>query len=201
MAPQLQAHIDEMHNLPLHEAIQSVVDIFPGLEGSVSPKCQYLIKHPDYEGEADLNALGKHFLTCGKRCTTEHAPFKTRLLHQSLDDRIADFYGDLYTIMTEGYKNGTMVPEPSEDRGCACCRGDPDATILARFHDGKAFLYEEQDYRDIWGDEKNHGSCTTGWTDENGVQQSKYEIYASKEQVEEALKAAEELQAQVPSRL
>ncbi|KAJ5280463.1 hypothetical protein N7478_005835 [Penicillium angulare] len=180
MAPQLQAHINEMQNLPLDEAIQSIIDLLPGLEGSVSPKYIYLIKHPDYEGEADLNASRQ----------------PTRLLHNSLNGPLTDFYGDLYTIMKEGYRNGTMVPEPSEDRDCACCRGDPDAVILAGFHDGKAFLYEEQDYRDIWGEQQDYGSCTTGWTDEDGVQQSKYEIYASKEQVEEALKDAEELQAQ-----
>ena len=190
MAPSLQTYIDEMENKPLLETITAIANLFPNLKGSVSPTCKYPISHPDYEGEASLNDLGARFLRCASRCTDEHASFETRLLHNSLDEPFAELYGELYTIAMEGYKNGTMVPEPREDKGCACCRGDPDATILAGFHHEEAFYYEEAEYRAIWGDEEARGgSYSPGRTC----------LMASKEQIEKAMER--EREAQFSSRL
>ncbi|KAJ6110571.1 hypothetical protein N7486_002806 [Penicillium sp. IBT 16267x] len=180
MAPQLQAYIDELNNLALHDAIQTIANLFPGLTGSVSPTCTYLIKHPDYEDEAHLNDLGQIFLACARRCTTEHASCQTRLVHHSLDEPFEELYGKLWKIAQAGYKDGSMVPEPTEDTGCACCRGDPDATILAGFHHGNAFYYEEQEYRDIWGDEDECGSSQS-WKEDGTLY---VWLMASEEQVE-----------------
>lgn len=190
MAVSLQTYIDEMEDKPLLETITAIATLFPGLTGSVSPTCKYLITHPGYEGEASLNDLGARFLRCAARCTNEHASFEARLLHHSLDEPFAELYRELYTIAMEGYKNGTMVPEPREDRGCACCRGDPDATILAGFHHGEAFFYEEAEYRAIWGDEPEHGGTYSP---------GRRCLGASKEQIERAMER--EREAQVSSRL
>lgn len=189
MAPQLHAYIDELNNLALPDAIQAIADLFPGLTGSVSPTCVYLIQHPDYEGEARLNDLGNFFLACACRCTTENASFQTRLNHHSLDEPFEELYGQLYKILMAGYKDGSMVPEPKDDTGCACCRGDPDATILNGFHNGNAFYYEEQEYRDIWGDESEYGSSYG--RKEDGTRD--VQLMASKQQVEEALARTEVL--------
>lgn len=187
MAPQLKTHIDELNNLALPDAIQAIAELLPGLTGSVSPTCVYLIQHPDYEGEARLNDLGRIFLDCAYRCTTEHASFQTRLAHHSLDEPIEELYGQVFKIAMAGEKDGSMVREPEDDTGCACCRGDPDATILSGFHDGKALYYEEQEYRDIWGDKSECGS-STGYK-EDGTRDIK--LMASKEQVEKALARTE----------
>ncbi|KAJ5992397.1 hypothetical protein N7451_008121 [Penicillium sp. IBT 35674x] len=187
MVPQLKSYIDELNNLALPDAIQAIANLFPGLTGGVSPNSVYLIQHPDYEGEAHLNDLGETFLVCARRCTTEHASFQTRLAHHSLDEPFEELYGQVYDIAMAGHKDGTIVPEPNDDTECACCRGDPDATILSGFHDGKALYYEEQDYRDIWGDESECGLLDG--RKEDGTRN--VYLMASKEQVEEALARTE----------
>ena len=185
MAPQLQDHIDEIPNLDLAKSIQAITDLLPGLKGTVSPTWKYIIHHPDYEGEANLNDLGRHFLGCAHRCLTEHAPFSLRLLHHSMDNPFASLYGGLYRIANEGYEKGTIHPEPSETEGCACCAGEPDATILAGFHEGEAFYYEEEEYHEIWGDAESCGSRYSIWEDGKGW--TVRHLAASKEQMEEAM--------------
>ncbi|KAJ6005118.1 hypothetical protein N7540_012917 [Penicillium herquei] len=191
----LETHISEIANRPLTDTIHAIVELFPGLRGSVSPKCKYLITHPGYSGEALLNDLGKLFLNCAERCKNENAPFQTRLLHNSLDEPFENFYGELYDEAKEGLLKGTIVQEPSTEEGCACCRGDPDATILSGFHDGNAFYYTEEEYRGIWGDQSERGSST--YYDEG---RRITHLMASREQVEEALARAE-AEAPVASRL
>ncbi|KAJ5708794.1 hypothetical protein N7493_010128 [Penicillium malachiteum] len=196
MSLSLENYIGELADRPLTDTIHAIAELFPGLQGSVSPKCKYLITHPDYSGQALLNDLGKLFLVCAARCKDEHAPFQTRLLYNSLDEPFEKLYGELYTEAKEGIANGTMVPEPSTEKGCACCRGDPDATILAGFHEGNAFYYPEEEYRGIWGDQSERGSST--YYDDEGKCIS--HLMASREQVEEALARAE-AEAPVASRL
>lgn len=195
MAPQHKTYIDELNNIALPDAIQAIADLFPGLTGSVSQTCEYLIQHPDYEGEAHLNDLGKIFLDCAGRCTTEHASFQARLTHHSLDEPFEKLYRQLYQMAMEGCKDGSMVPEPKEDTGCACCRGDPDVTILSGFHDNQSFYYEEQEYRDIWGDESACGS-SHGLKEDGTID---VQLLVRKEQVEAAMARTEGLE--VASRL
>ncbi|GFF61960.1 hypothetical protein IFM51744_10844 [Aspergillus udagawae] len=186
MASQLQLHINEIPNLGLSDAIQAIIDLAPGLTASVSPTGQYVIHHHDYEGPAHLNDLASHYLECGRRCTNEHAPFRLRLLHQTLDDVFDNLYGPAYKALRAGISDGSVVlPEREEGRGCACCAGEPDALILAGFSTCEAFYFEEEEYRRLFGDQPDHGSRTSFWKD--GEERRESWIMASKEQLEEAI--------------
>ncbi|KAJ5649524.1 uncharacterized protein N7484_003247, partial [Penicillium longicatenatum] len=57
--PQLKAYIDELNNRPLPGTIQAIADLFPGLTRSLTPIRVYLVQHPEYDGEARLDYLGK----------------------------------------------------------------------------------------------------------------------------------------------
>lgn len=186
MASQLQHRINEIPNLALSDAIQAIVDLAPGLTASVSPTGQYLIHHHYYKGPAHLNDLASHYLECGHRCTIEHAPFRLRLLHQTLDDVFDNLYGPAYKALRAGLNNGSIVPpEREESRGCACCAGEPDALVLAGFSTCEAFYFEEEEYRRLFGDQPDHGSRTSFWKDGEARQETW--IMASKEQLEEAM--------------
>lgn len=196
MASQLQAHINKIPNLPVSNAIQAIIDLTAGLTVSVSPTGDYIIHHDKYEGPAHLNDLADHYLECGRRCTKEHAPFRVRLLHQTLDDVFDNLYGPAYKALQAGFRDGSIVlPKRDEGRGCACCAGEPDAVILAGFSSDEAFYFEEEEYRRLFGDREEHGSRTSFWKD--GKEHRESWLMASKEQIEEAV--ARELE--VSSRL
>lgn len=181
---QLQHHINEIPNLTLSDAIHAIVELAPGLTASVSPTGQKILHHNYYQGPANLNDLASHYLECGRRCTNEHAPFRLRLLHQSLDDVFDGLYGAVYNDLRAGLKNGSIVlPEREESRGCQCCAQDPDALILAGLNTCEAFYFEEEEYRRLFGDQPGYGSRTSLWKDGEGRPESW--IMASKEQLEE----------------
>ncbi|KAJ5240255.1 hypothetical protein N7468_004874 [Penicillium chermesinum] len=182
MSPNLQAYVDEIHTMALEDSIKAIADLLPCVITSVSPNATYLMRHPDYEGEAKFDDLGKYFLNNNQRCFAENAPLRLRLLQSSLDDKFEGIYGELYKAAVDGVKNGTIKPEPREDQGCACCAGEPAAVIGMGFHHGNAFLYTIEQYRQLWGHQQNHGS-RSGWMGDSWDEQ----WYASKEQVEEAL--------------
>ncbi|KAJ5333667.1 uncharacterized protein N7506_007450 [Penicillium brevicompactum] len=69
-----------------------------------------------------------------------------------MDDPIYEIYGSTYDLLKRGLADGTIeVPVEDESLGCACCRGEPDATILAGFHQNEALYFEEEEYRALWG--------------------------------------------------
>ncbi|KAJ5151288.1 uncharacterized protein N7482_010540 [Penicillium canariense] len=181
---QLQSYIDKIPDLPLAEAIQAIIDLTPGLTVSVSSTGEYIIDHAIYEGQAHLNVLGSHYLQCGRRCQTEHAPFHLRLLHLTLDDVFDKLYGPPYQTLLEGLDTGSITLPESAEEGCACCRGDPDALILAGFSTGEALYFSEAEYKQIWNDQESSGSRSL-WRDGEGWVDAW--IMASKEQVEEAM--------------
>ncbi|KAL2855486.1 hypothetical protein BJY01DRAFT_2741 [Aspergillus pseudoustus] len=157
----LQAHIDNLHTLPLGEIVQALHSLLPHLTTSIAPTGTRLVhSHPEHPGEAKLDDLGNLYLSSATRCTRERASFKTRLLHTALDEIIEGLYVVNQDQLTAGLKDGSVkIPPlgPDEDRGCACCRGDPDAVILSCFHEENALLFWEDEYKTIWGDEPDVG--------------------------------------------
>jgi len=180
----LQDHIDSIHSLPLAEAIRAIADLTPGLTAVRFPEYGYWVQHADYEGLGNLNYLGRIWLEAGRRCYETHAPLEVRLIHQSMDDPFYEIYGASYKILNEGLEDGSIAqPVLDESLGCACCRGEPDATILAGFHDREALYFDEEEYRSIWGDEPDHGS-RTGYSQDG---EREHALNASRQQLEEAL--------------
>lgn len=167
----LQTHLNalQIRTLSLHATIEAIHDLLAHLTPSISPTGTRLISVDPSNasdtistltGDGDLNTLGRVFLECADRCTREHAAFETRLLHASLDQPIEDLYGISHGILREGLKNETVrypPPDPTQQPGCACCRGDPDAVILCSFHHGNALFFWESEYRALWGDERDTG--------------------------------------------
>ncbi|KAJ5187881.1 hypothetical protein N7449_010875 [Penicillium cf. viridicatum] len=184
MASKLQDHIDALHSLPLAEAIQAIADLTPGLTSVIPQEYGYFVQHPDYEGIGNLNNIGGLWLKLGSQCYDDHASLKVRLVHTSLDDPIYEVYGTSYEMLNKGLADGTVAPPaPNENPGyCACCSGEPDAIILACFHERQALYFTEDEYRALWGDEPNSGERFG-----NGNGSLKHCINASKEQLEEAL--------------
>ncbi|KAL2871283.1 uncharacterized protein BJX67DRAFT_377068 [Aspergillus lucknowensis] len=173
-----QAHVDSLHSLPLDTTIQALHSLLPRLTTSISPTGTRLVSHPDHAGLAKLDDLGRLYLDAAGCCTREHAAFKTRLLHVSLDKIVEEVYIASEDQLEKGLKDGTVkIPPlgPDEDPGCACCRGDPDAVILSSFHWEEALYYLEDEYNVLWqGEESSGGKYGRGWT----------WLKASKEQVE-----------------
>ena len=96
-----------------------------------------------------------------------------------MDDPIYEIYGSTYDLLKRGLADGTIeLPVEDESLGCACCRGEPDATILAGFHQNEALYFDEEEYRALWGDQENIGQR---------IGQSIRAVAASREQVEEAV--------------
>ncbi|OQD66273.1 hypothetical protein PENDEC_c057G01877 [Penicillium decumbens] len=184
-APRLQARIDEVPYLHLAEAILAIKDLVMGAVVSVNSHGSCTIHHPNYEGAGHLESLGKLFLDSADRCQEEHASLQLRLLHHSLDSVIYDIFEEGFTVYREGVKNGTILPELKTPGCCACCVGEPAAIIGCNFHGGKALLFDEQEYRQLWGDAEGVGAEWRNWVDGKGWAQ--HWIYASKEQAEEAL--------------
>ncbi|CAG7938699.1 unnamed protein product [Penicillium salamii] len=149
----LQEEIDTLTTLPLAEAIQKIANLAPDLTSTFLPKYGYWVTHPNHTGDGNLNDLGRIWLNLGSRCHSEHAPLQTRLIHQSMDDIFFAIYGATYDILKKGLADGT-IPTPvfDESLGCACCRGEPDATILAGFHENRALYFDMGEYRALWGD-------------------------------------------------
>ena len=182
MPPNLQARVNEIHSMALVDSVQTMVSLLPGVKPSVSPKMDYLFTHPDFEGQADLNELGKYFLNNNRRCCNENASLQTRVLQQSMDDTFSEIYEDLANISIAGVKAGTIKPEPRKSKVCACCAGEPRAVLTNGLFRGDMFLFTTEQYREIWGDEENAGgtySCPDGVPIEHW--------YASEEQIKEAL--------------
>ncbi|KAL2833900.1 hypothetical protein BDW59DRAFT_156702 [Aspergillus cavernicola] len=180
----LQAHINTLHALPLDATTQALHYLLPHLTPSISPNATRLVTHQTLSGAGDLDTLGRIYLQSADRCTREHATFKTRLHHIALDKLIEDLYVATERLLRDGLKDGsvTIPPLPAgEEAMCSCCRGDPDAVILSGFAEEEALYYWEDDYKAIWGEEKNCGGQYGGgetW------------LKASREQVER--KAQEE---------
>lgn len=175
----LQDHIESLTTLPLPDSIEKITHLIPNLTATFLPKYGYWVQHPNYTGAGDLNTLGRLWLSLGYRCYSEHAPLQVRLTHQSMDDPIYEIYGSTYDLLKRGLADGTIeVPVEDESLGCACCRGEPDATILAGFHQNEALYFEEEEYRALWGDQENIGER---------IGQSIRAVAASREQVEEAV--------------
>ncbi|KAL4744031.1 hypothetical protein BDV11DRAFT_176741 [Aspergillus similis] len=200
-ASPLQSHLNYLHSptTPLSTVVQALHWLLLNpdfhLTPSISPTGKRLITltstasddtTPSLTGTADLNTLGNIHLASGTRCRNEHASFKTRLLHASLDKPIEELYGASQNLLSEGLNNGTVrIPPLSEDEmdECPCCRGDPDAVILCGFHHGDAFYFEEDEYRAIWGNEEGCGYMSGS----GGVW-----LQAKKEMVERMMEAEEE---------
>lgn len=185
MARQLRSRIDEIANLDLADAIPAIEELLLGAVVSVTYNGSYTIHHPIYEGAGHLDRLGKHFLDSADRCQEEHASLQLRLLHHSLDDLIYEVYEEAIKIYREGVKNGTIIPGLKTSERCACCAGEPAAVIGCNFHGGKALLFEEYEYCQIWGDAQGVGAEWRNWVDGTGW--TEHWIYSSKEQAEEAL--------------
>lgn len=186
----LQDYIDSLHSpsLSLAETIQAIADLAPGLKAEAPKEYGYFANHPDYEGIANLTSLGSLVIECGKRCQTEHAPLHVRLIHQSTDDPIFYVYDTSQGLLKEAVDDGTVTyPKGDKKAECACCRGDPDAVILMAFHERLAFTFDEEEYKSLWGDEKNSGWVCRTLPDGEVVKS----LVASREQVERALKESE----------
>lgn len=195
----LQAHLNTLQNLPLLTTIEAIHTLLPHLTPSISPTGTRLVSYtPNNDTEASteqrnnltgygtLDTLGRIYLKCADRCTREHAPFKTRLLHTDLDPAMEEIYSASHDQLMDGLKDGSVkIPPPDENevQMCACCRGDPDATILMRLHEGIALYFWENEYKDIFGDEKNSGGMY-------GSEETL--LMASREQVERKAREVEE---------
>ncbi|CAG7965041.1 unnamed protein product [Penicillium olsonii] len=154
----LQDQINSLTTLPLAQAIQKIADLTPRLTATFLPKYGYWVHHPAYHGEGNLNDLGRIWLQLGRKCYSEHAPLQIRLVHQSMDDVFFQIYGATYDILKKGLADGTIPkPEVDENLGCACCRGEPDATILAGFHENEALYFDREEYWALWGEQPNIG--------------------------------------------
>ncbi|KAL4996917.1 hypothetical protein BDV10DRAFT_171029 [Aspergillus recurvatus] len=206
----LQSHLNSLHSptTPLFSIVQALHSLLLSpnhhLTPSISPTGKRLIAltlttsddiNISLTGTADLNTLGNIYLTSATRCTDEHASFKTRLLHDSLNEPIEGLYSASQDLLREGLNNGTVqIPPVSEDEmeECPCCRGDPDAVILYGFHHGRAFYYEEDEYRAIWGDEEGWGLMSRA---------ERVWLMAKREMVERMMEAEEEEGKKEGSRL
>ncbi|KAL6231105.1 hypothetical protein BDW75DRAFT_221068 [Aspergillus navahoensis] len=197
----LQSHLNSLHSptTPLSSIVQALHSLLLNpkhyLKPSISPTGRRLVTlmlttsdntATSLTGTAGLNTLGNIHLTSGRRCTDEHASFKTRLLHASLDEPIEKLYNASEDLLRDGLSNGTVrIPPVREDEmgECPCCRGDPDAVILCGFHHGRAFFFEEDEYKALWGDEERCGFMSGA----GGVW-----LMAKKEMVERMMEAEEE---------
>ncbi|KAJ5591456.1 uncharacterized protein N7459_001825 [Penicillium hispanicum] len=186
MAPLLQQKIDEISTLNLSDAIHALTELTTAVTTSVSANGEFLMHHPLYEEPGRLDDLGRHFLDAARRCQDEHASFELRLLHHSLDEVFTNIYTDPHKTFCEGYANGTIVVDPSETQGCACCSGKPWAVILYGLCVGDALWYEEAEYRRIWGDAESCGMRHILKRDSD-EQEGDTWLMASKEQIEEAM--------------
>ncbi|GFF45369.1 hypothetical protein IFM61606_05917 [Aspergillus udagawae] len=186
----LQIHIEELSSLPLHDSIQTLAHLLPELTTSITATGERLVTHPTYEGIGKLDDLGILYLRAADRCTREHASFKTRLLHVSLDSMIEALYASSQKQLKKGMADGSVHLPPRLDEGCACCNGEPFAVILAGFHEGNALLFWEDEYKTFWGEEESRGK-------QYGL--GERWIMASREQVERAM--AREEASVIPSML
>lgn len=175
----LQDHIQSLQSLSLAEAIEKIALLIPGLTAISKPEYGYWVEHPNYTGTGNLNDIGRLWLALGRKCYSEHAPLQVRLTHQSMDDPIYEIYGSTYDILKRGLADGTIeLPPVDGSMGCACCAGEPDATILAGFHENEALYFDHEEYKALWGNQQNVG-------ERYGA--SIHAIAASREQVEEAI--------------
>ncbi|RHZ44075.1 uncharacterized protein CDV56_103228 [Aspergillus thermomutatus] len=186
----LQIHIEELSSLPLHDTIQNLAHLLPELTTCVTATGERLVTHPTYEGTGKLDDLGRLYLRAADRCTREHASFKTRLLHVSLDSVIGELYASSQEQLHKGLADGSVDLPPRLDEGCACCSGEPFAVILCGFHEENALLFWEDEYKAFWGDEESRGGQ---------YGQGETWTRASREQVERAM--AREEASVVPSML
>ncbi|PYI11456.1 hypothetical protein BO78DRAFT_134798 [Aspergillus sclerotiicarbonarius CBS 121057] len=179
--PTLSDHITHVSSLPLHARIQALHTLTPQLTPSISPTGTRLITHPSYSGYAHLDPLGTLYISTATACFNEHAPLQTRLLHADLDPIFESIYVSSEEKLAAGLKDGT-VTIPKKDNGpvgCACCRGGPDAVILAGFEVEEALYFYEDEYRAMWGDEPENGMT---YSSSEGTR-----LAASREQIERVL--------------
>lgn len=196
----LQTHLNTLHNLPLHTTIEAIHSLLPHLAPSISPTGTRLVSYTPsdssastdklntFTGYGTLDTLGRIYLKCADRCTREHASFKTRLLHTDLDAAMEEIYSASQDLRMEGLEDGSVkIPLPGEDEVqiCACCRGDPDATILMKFHEEIALYLWENEYRDLFGDEKN--SAGRYGRDETFLMASREQVERKARELDEGL--------------
>lgn len=181
----LQTRVDKMATLPLHEAIQALLDLTTHLTTSLSPEGQRLVTHPEYTDSADLNHLARFYLQCGQRCTDEHAPFHLRLDYLALDPIFYAFYEQTDNAINGALQTGTLSqPYPEFEGGCcAHCSGEPAAVIPAGFVDAESMFFEIDEYRAYWGNTEARGERIPG--PDSGL---KRVCMASREQVEDAMR-------------
>ncbi|RHZ55790.1 hypothetical protein CDV55_104874 [Aspergillus turcosus] len=120
----LQMHIEELSSFPLHNTIQSLAQLLPELTTSVTATGVRLVTHPSYEGTGKLDDLGRLYLRAQDRCTREHASFRTRLLHVSLDSMIGALYAASQAQLVEGLADGSVELESR------LCDDEPSVVIL-----------------------------------------------------------------------
>lgn len=196
----LQTHLNTLHNLPLQATIEAIHSLLPYLTPSISPTGTRLVSYTPSNSKAStdelntltghgtLDTLGRIYLKCADRCTREHAPFKTRLLHKDLDSVMVEIYDASQDLLMEGVKEGTVkIPPPGEGevQMCPCCRGDPDATILMRLHEGIALYFWEDEYRELFGDEKEFAGIYS--SEETFLMASREQVERKAREVEEGL--------------
>ncbi|KAL4885512.1 hypothetical protein BJY04DRAFT_179860 [Aspergillus karnatakaensis] len=184
----LQSHITSLHNLSLEATIQALHDLLHQLTVSTSPPADRIVTHATISSSGDLNAVGRIYIQAAARCTEEHAPLNVRLEHAALDKPMLDLYVESHDQIKAKLKDGTAAYPPrseNEDMGCACCRGDPDAVILAGFVDEEALLFHEDEYHEFWPGEESCGMQSWGGG-ENGKREVR--LKASKEQVERKIR-------------
>ncbi|RDW81323.1 uncharacterized protein DSM5745_04880 [Aspergillus mulundensis] len=195
-ASPLQAYLNTLRDSssPLSTTVEALHSLFTNpihkLTPSITPAGKRLFsitntENPSLSGTADLNTLGRIHLVAADRCTRAHAPLKMRFMHASLDEPIEELYGESEDLLRAGLKDGSVVfpPLDENERGvCACCRGDPDAVILCSFHHNEALFFFEDEYRVLFGEERECGSRSGGgerW------------LMASKEQIERKIEEEE----------
>ncbi|KAI9367236.1 hypothetical protein BJX61DRAFT_335510 [Aspergillus egyptiacus] len=182
----LETHLSTLSTLPLSSTIETLHALLPNLTPSVSPTATRHITHATIPGLADLNTLGRIYLAAAQKCVDDHAPLKTRLRHAALDKPIENLYIANNELLKKGLEDGSVkFPPLSEDEAaaCPCCRGDPDAVILAGFVQEDALFFEEDEYRALFGEEQECGmQCG-----ERGTW-----LKASREQVERKIREEEE---------
>ncbi|KAF2870477.1 hypothetical protein BDV95DRAFT_573908 [Massariosphaeria phaeospora] len=180
----LPAFIASLSTIPITEAISHLSALAPDLQTHLSATGIRLVTHAAYPDPARLNYLARIYLYAGRRCAADRAPLATRLQHRNL----APHFERLYEQSAKQVKNaplaGTLTGVREITIGCACCVGAPWVVIpMGERMDG-AMYFEEEVYRELWGQEKEKGSLY-GFDDEKNKMARR--MKASREQVERAM--------------
>ncbi|OJJ44352.1 hypothetical protein ASPZODRAFT_144926 [Penicilliopsis zonata CBS 506.65] len=195
MDQSLEAKVETISSLSLSELIPALASLASGLQPLISPMGDSLVTHRDYTGFVALDTFGRLYLDSGRRCTDESVPLHTRLQHASLLDRL---FESLYVrerhfllnaiargVASEPQHQHKHTPTDEAQQGrCSCCRGDPNAVILAGYAEGEALYFTYKEYRALWGSQRASGGRTL--YNRDGTPRRRW-LKASRGQVEEAL--------------